>query len=131
MKKIVFLFALVFAFSFASIAQSSFSPTTSNPTSAITNNSSDTLTYTTSHSYQSISIQPVITKTSGTAAGTAILSQSVDGVNYVNTDTLTLSDVTTNTAVWNKTTACRHFRIIIGGATTVAATATAKISASD
>lgn len=105
-----------------------FSPTASNPTSAITNTSVDTLTYTTSQTFGTISIQPVVTKATGTMAGTAILSYSIDGVNFINIDTLTLSNATTNSTVWNVNSACKKFMIIVGGSTTVTGTVAAKIS---
>lgn len=48
-------------------------------------------------------IQPSLTKLSGTVAGTVLLQGTVDGTNWVNvnTDTLTLSNTPTiNTKVW-------------------------------
>lgn len=55
--------------------------------------------------YSTVSIQPVVTKFSGTVAGTVVLYGTVDGTNYVSTgDTLTLANVTTaQTAIWNVT----------------------------
>lgn len=52
--------------------------------------------------YYAVGIQAVVTKVSGTVAGTAIIQGSLDGTNWVNigSDTLTLSNVTTNTKVW-------------------------------
>lgn len=54
--------------------------------------------------YQGIIINPVVSKVSGTAAGTVVLYQSLDGVNYSSTgDTLSLTNVTTQQAFWSKT----------------------------
>lgn len=52
--------------------------------------------------YYAVGIQAVVSKVSGTVAGTAIIQGSLDGVNYVDigTDTLTFTNVTTNTKVW-------------------------------
>jgi ABC-type maltose transport system permease subunit len=52
--------------------------------------------------YYAVGIQAVVSKVSGTVAGTAIIQGSLDGTNYVDigTDTLTFSNVATNTKVW-------------------------------
>lgn len=53
--------------------------------------------------YAGVVFQPVVTKISGTAAGTGVLYESMDGTNYKSTgDTLTLANVTTNTIVIKK-----------------------------
>lgn len=133
MKKIILLLSLL-SFYFVTSAQvaGSFSQTASNPTGAITNTSIDTVNYTLSHSYHIISAQVSVTKLTGTMAGTATLYYSVDGVRYIAVGTpLTLTNVANNTTVWDVTSAARFFRIITGGATTVTATVTAKISASN
>jgi hypothetical protein len=127
--KTLLIMALIFMCGFQSFSQSVFKNTSSNPTGAITNTSIDTCYYTTSKSYSVISIQPVITKATGTMAGTSVLACSVDGVNYTNVDTLTNSNVTVNSTVWNISSAARHWRIITSGATTVTATVKAYISA--
>lgn len=131
MKKIMFLlFFSIIAFQFSQ-AQVAFSQTASNATGAITNTSVDTMTYSAIRSYNLVSIQPVVTKATGTMAGWAVLDYSIDGTNwYVGTDTLSLTNITTNTIVWNKATSARYYRIRVGGATTVTGTCTAKIIAS-
>lgn len=129
MKKIIFLIAFTVAlFGVKTEAQTAFNYTATNPTGAILNTSVDTMTFTVSKSYSMISIQPVITRATGTMAGTAILAYSVNGTNYVNSDTLTLSNAATNTTVWNKVSAARYWRIIRSGATTVTGTSAAKLS---
>lgn len=128
MKKILSILCLMLVVGIGANAQVAFSQTASNPTGAITNTSVDTMTYTTLRSYGLVSIQPVITKATGTMAGWAVLDYSVNGSTwYVGTDTLALTNVASQTIVWNKNTAARYFRVRVGGATTVTGTATAKI----
>jgi hypothetical protein len=50
-----------------------------------------------------IVLQPVITRVSGTAAGKVFLAQSIDGANYITTDSLILSNQLVNTALITKT----------------------------
>ena len=49
-----------------------------------------------------IILQPVITRASGTAAGKVVLSQSIDGTNYIPTDSLVLTNILTNTTLITK-----------------------------
>lgn len=124
---ILLLFSIT-AFQAGVFAQASFSQTASNPTGAITNTSVDTMTFTTLRPNILVSIQPVVTKATGTMAGWAVLDYSVNGSSwYVGTDSLSLSNTTTNTIVWSKQVAARYFRIRVGGATTVTGTCAAKI----
>lgn len=111
-------------------SQTRFINTSSNPTGAITNTSADTCYYTTSRSYAATTVQIIVTKATGTMAGTSVLAMSVDGVNYVNVDTLTNTNVTVNTGIFVNQSAARYWRVITGGATTVTGTVTAYISAS-
>lgn len=112
----------------AGFSQTAFHQTVSNPTGTVTNTGVDTMTYTMSGSYTTISIQPLLTKTSGTIAGTSVLQVSVNGINYVSTDTLTNTNVTTNTIIWNKYTAAKSFRILVTGSGTMVGVASAKLS---
>lgn len=128
MKKIISLLICAVLLTVAVNAQTAFRYTTSNPTGAFTNTAADTMTYTLAKSYSHITIVPVITRATGTMAGTVILSCSVDGTTYNNTDTLTTTNAATNTTVWEKTSAARYWRIIRSGATTVTGTSAAKIS---
>lgn len=132
MKKIILLSLFVgLIFSVRAQSAGTFSQTASNPTGAITNTSVDTMTYTLTRSYTVVSISPVVTKATGTMAGWSVLDYSVDGSHWkIGTDTLYLSDQTTNTTVWDKQTAARYLRIRTGGATTVTGTVSAKVSAS-
>ncbi len=54
--------------------------------------------------YGNLSIQLIVTKTSGTVAGAAYLQASNDGTNYNDiapTDTLALANVAVNSKLWN------------------------------
>jgi hypothetical protein len=49
-----------------------------------------------------IVLQPVITRVSGTAAGKVFLAQSIDGTNYITTDSLILTNQLVNTTLITK-----------------------------
>ncbi len=77
---------------------------------------------TASAGYNAIGIQPVITKVSGTVAGKAYLLWSLDKVNYIKTDSITLTNVTTNTAIWTKqTTPAGYYKVQVVGTGTMSA----------
>lgn len=125
MKKIIFFLTLT-AFSLAGMCQS-FNHTASNPNGAILNASSDTMSFSTAHAYTTVAIQPVITKATGTMAGTSILQASLNGINYVPLDTLTNANASVNTAIWTfDNPVYPYYRIITSGATTVTGTTAAK-----
>lgn len=85
---------------------------------------------TTSQYYDKISVQVVVTKLSGTAAGTVTLQGSNDGVNYVTYNstlssarTLTVTNQTTNTAVFVITgTPYKYHRLSYTGSGTMSCT---------
>jgi len=119
MKKIILFLCLISAVAVTQ-AQTAFNHTVTNPTGAILNTNVDTLTITTTKDYVTVGIQPYITRATGTQAGTAILSGSIDGVNYINTDTLTLTNAAINTTIWTKSNPVqKYWRIIRSGGTTV------------
>jgi len=68
----------------------------------MTNTTAVTATLQTQYVTENTSIQAVVTKSTGTIAGTVALSASLDGTNYValTSSTLALTDQTTNTAVF-------------------------------
>jgi hypothetical protein len=68
-----------------------------------------------------IILQPVITRVSGTAAGKVVLSQSIDGTNYIPTDSLVLTNQLTNTTFITKSqpTALYYRLTFISSGTTV------------
>jgi len=71
--------------------------------------------------YNAIAIQPVFTKGTGTIGGTSILYGSLDGVNYVATgDTLTMTNQTTNTAIFvHATTPYCFYKLVTTGTGTM------------
>lgn len=128
MKKILFIMALI-AFGFGANAQLiTFSHTASNPTGTVTNTGTDTMTALIPGYSAATGIQLVVTKTSGTVAGTARLYGSIDGTNYVATgDTLTLADAAVNTVIWTKSVPVYvNYRIRTTGSGTMVATTSAK-----
>ncbi len=100
MKKIL-LIASLSLFALTSFAQSA-TVTMTGTGDTIVDTGTDFVVKQVEGVYQSVSVQAVFTKVGGTVAGTAILYASVDGTNYirVNTDTLTMTNVTTNTKIW-------------------------------
>lgn len=100
MKKLLFLLVVLFS-ALLAYAQ---------PTQRVEFVGTDTLTnadtivknLTLSTTANGIILQPVITRVSGTAAGKVVLLQSVDGTNFIRTDSISLSNVVTNTAFITK-----------------------------
>ena len=92
-----------------------------------------------SGSYETVSIQTVITKVSGTVAGTVTLQGSNDGVNYETFDTnyvstatvtFTPTNVTTNSKIWlMNRNPYLFFRIKYVGTGTMSATMTSYLVA--
>lgn len=75
--------------------------------------------------WSKISVQAVVTKISGTVAGNVLLQASLDGVNYkdISTDTLSNSDQTTNTKIWIvEGSPYAYYRLLLTGSGTMAAT---------
>lgn len=94
-------------------------------TATITNAGTATNTLTVTGTYKNVSIQAVVTKLTGTVTGvTAILSGSIDGTNFVNlnTDTLTCTSATVNTKIWVlEGSDYLYYKISYAGGTTVTA----------
>lgn len=126
--KILMLFALTFL-ALSGFSQVKMLHTTGNVKDSITNAGADTLHYTLTKSYSTVSIQPTVTKSSGTMAGKSYLYSSVDGLTYILVDSVINSDITTNSSIWTKTSAARYWQIITNGATTVTALVKAYLSA--
>jgi len=131
MKKIaILIFSALFVFLSESKAQVSFNQTKSNPSGAISNSSIDTMTISLTKGYSRVLIGMTYARSANTAGGTAILEYRISSTeNYKSDagDTLTVSNVATQTLYWNKTNPARDWRIRVGGATTVTATAAAKL----
>ena len=102
MKKLfsalIFCTALLLMSSFTANAQK---VTATVSTDTLTNSDNASIVFTVPDGFD-VAFQAVVTKLSGTAAGTVLLKGTIDGTNYVdvNTDTLTLTNVTTNSKLW-------------------------------
>lgn len=111
-------------------AQTAMNCTTFNSTCTVTNAGVDSMSYTTTKGYSFITIQPTMTKTSGTIAGTMVLySKNSSAAAYVATgDTLTLTNVATNTTMWTKNSAARYWLIKTTGSGTMVGVTSAVIN---
>lgn len=94
MKKTFLIFFLSTCALFAN-AQVKMSHTKSNPTGLLTNTGSDTSSYALPGYYETLAVQPSVTRVSGTLAGTEILQVSVNDTDWVapTGDTVTLTNV--------------------------------------
>lgn len=125
MKK---LFLLAILFAIASIGSAQVTPMTSiynHPTDTVTNAGINFVYATSLNSQSNLSVQPVITKISGTIAGTYYLQGSLDGVNYLSIvgDSTVATNVTTNTKVWFLATKYfKYYRIGYTGTGTMSGT---------
>ena len=122
MKHVMILFALVVGLVMSVNAQrATLLPLVAGDT--VVNTGSVTKTISVSAGYSAIGVQTVITKISGTVGGTAILYNSLDGTNYSSTgDTLTLTNVTTNSKVFGKVTAPgTYYKVVATGTGTMSA----------
>lgn len=121
-----FAFLLLASVFYESKAQGvSFAKTASNPTGAITDAGIDTGTYRFTRGYDRVLFGTTYTRATGTAAGTCILEYKIHANdNYKSDagDTLSLTNVASQTLYWNKTNTARYWRIRTGGGTTVTAT---------
>jgi hypothetical protein len=119
MKKILFLGLSLFTFVTLSMATT---VTMTGTGDTLTDAGTDFVVQQVQGTYKHISVQAVFTKISGTVAGTGILYGSVDGTNYVqlNTDTLTMTNQTTNTKIWVLTNAnYMYYKIVYLGSGTM------------
>jgi hypothetical protein len=110
MKKLSLLFGfLAFVFMLASNTYSqTYTMTGSGDT--VTNTETEACSLKVVNSYKAVTVHTVITKLSGTVAGTVTLQGTIDGTTWVTVDTAALitegastytaTDVTTNTKTW-------------------------------
>ena len=106
-----------------------------NSATTMTNSTAVTATLQTKSCAENISIQAVVTKSTGTVAGTVAVSASLDGTNYVSltasTSTLALTDVATNTAIFNYTkNNYAYYKVTFTGTGTMVATPSASVFSS-
>jgi hypothetical protein len=99
MKKL--LLALVVLISFSVSAQTTQSVSFSGA-DTLTNADTIVKNITLSTTANGIILQPVVTRVSGTAAGKVVLLQSIDGTNFIRTDSIAFTNVVTNTAFITK-----------------------------
>lgn len=105
----------------------------------VTNTGTSYLQITLNNYYEKIEFQPVITKVSGTAAGTVTLQGSIDGTNYVTVSsdyssarTLSVSNTTTNTALFVVTSSpYKYYRLSYTGSGTMVCTMRGFVSLSN
>ncbi|GGG97350.1 hypothetical protein [Pedobacter zeae] len=77
-----------------------------------------------------VTIQTVITKISGTVAGTVIIQGSLDGVNYttIGTDSFTATDVASQSKSWSvNPSTFAYYRVSYTGAGTMSAKINSKL----
>lgn len=125
MKKIFLLGAIAMALGLGANSQITFVHTTTNPTGAITNAGIDTATYGFTKGYARVLFSMTYTRSASTGAGTTILEYKnalTDNYKSDVGDTLTVTNVASQTLNWNKTVTARYWRVRTGGATTVTAT---------
>ncbi len=108
MKKILSILicavCLMLAYSTAHAQSASATAMTKGVATALVNTASDSATIKVTSAYTSASFQSVVTKVSGTPAGTVKLYGSLDGTNFVNiasTDSLIITNVAKCTHIWN------------------------------
>lgn len=103
MKKILILMFVIIGIAYQSQAQkASVFPLVS--ADSLTNADTVSKVITLTAGYSGIIIQPIVSKVSGTSAGTVVLYESLDGTNYKSTgDTLSLTNVAAQSALWHKT----------------------------
>lgn len=121
MKKLFLFISLLSLINLS--AQNSVTPMTGNG-DTITNTGTDYVQYQVDYNYENVSFQAIVTKISGTVDGTGLLQGSIDGTNFkdLNTDTLDLTDQTTNKKIWVLTgSPYKYYRVTYLGAGTMAA----------
>ena len=127
MKKLILIVVIGFLFVTQSFAQSA----TTIPLAVgdtVVNSGTASKTISSTGGYAGVVITPIITKQSGTIAGTVILYESIDGTNYKSTgDTLTLGNTADNRTSWHKTSPLNvYYKITSAGSGTMAGLFTVK-----
>ena len=103
MKNILSVLLLIAVTAFAAPNVQAQSSVLVSSTDTLTNADTATISLpTATGGYYAVAIQAVVTRVSGTASGSAIIQGSLDGINYVDigTDTLTFVNAATNTKIW-------------------------------
>lgn len=127
MKLKHFFLSLVILLSFTSVfAQlpNAYPITMTNSLDTISNTTPQNCSITVTEYNKLVAAQIVVTKRTGTIAGKAELQGSIDGTNYkrIATDTLLMTNQTTNTYVWVISNPCYYkYRILVTGSGTMSA----------
>jgi hypothetical protein len=100
MKQIIFAVIFILGFNYC-YAQPAYSVSFI-PADTLTNADTVVKNITLSTTLNGIVLQPVVTRISGTAAGKMVLLQSIDGTNFIRTDSVSFTNVVTNTAFISK-----------------------------
>ncbi|MES2382464.1 MAG: hypothetical protein V4538_15560 [Bacteroidota bacterium] len=95
----------------------------------MTNSTATTATLQTIVAHQNVCLQAVVTKSTGTIAGTVTVAGSIDGTNYITFgDSAYLADVTTNTHLWALTNNdYLYYKMTFLGTGTMVATPVGKV----
>jgi hypothetical protein len=102
MKKILILMFVIIGFLQSQAQRATVFPLVS--ADSLTNADTVSKVITLTAGYSGIAIQPIVSKVSGTGAGTVVLYESLDGSNYKSTgDTLSLTNVAAQSTIWHKT----------------------------
>lgn len=128
MKKIIIFLSFAFAMTTVVNAQSqsatTMNQTATNTTGTYSNSGADTTYIKAIGNYASVAIQGVVTKVSGTAAGTGWLYGSLDGVNYekIASDSLKVTNTSKSTHIWvMKPSSYLYYKTIVTGTGTMSA----------
>lgn len=125
MKKILTLLSILFVFALGAQTVSTMSLSASH----FTNTTAVTATLQTKSVCENISLQAVVTKSTGTVDGYVSLAVSIDGINYITqSDSLDLTDVATQSKIWELTdNNYMYYKLIFQGAGTMDAVPVAKL----
>jgi hypothetical protein len=124
MKRILFALLTLFAFNGGAQSLMTGSPAT------ITNATPISVVKEVKGVAKSVTIQFVVTKATGTIAGKATVQGSLNGTNYVNLDSMTLTDVATNSQVTEfANNPYRYYRVLVVGSGTMTGTLSGYIQA--
>ena len=123
-----------------SSATENFLSTYNSTSDTVTNTATNYVATTVTNAYTTITIQPIVTKISGTAAGTVTVQGSLDNVNFVSiptayllgaSNTLTVTNVTTSTALFviTKGAPYKYYRLSYTGSGTMSCSLKGLLSA--
>lgn len=137
MKKLIFFIAFGLLGVAANAQVYNMTSIYSQNSDTVVNTASEVLTKQINGVYSEVTVQVVVTKISGTVAGTVVLQGSIDGTNYVTlnhlaqpaaNDTVTNTNVASQSWIWAiGTSKYIYYRVLATGSGTMSATISAKI----